>query len=65
MKLYELTRGSRFTFQQDTNRPKDIYWFKGMDGAYGQIFSTEADMKAFKKPAFVSASSIVDEVTDG
>jgi hypothetical protein len=62
MQLYELKRKTRFTFQGDTNRPKDIYWFLKMDGMYGQIFGSKADMEAFKNPAFVSGSSVVEEV---
>ena len=61
MYLRDLTPNSKLTFQKDSNRPKDVYWFKGMDGMYGQIFSSEADMKAFNKPAFVSGSTVVKE----
>ena len=62
MQIYDLDEGSEFTFQQDSNRPKDTYWFRKMDGMYAQVFSTEADMKTFNKPAFVSGSSVVEKV---
>ena len=60
--LYELSKNTKFTFQQDTIRPKKEYFFKAIDGMYGQIFETEADMKKFKNPAFISANTIVEEV---
>ncbi len=57
--LFDLPRETAFTFQGDSNPIKDIYWFLKIDGMYGQVFSTKADMKAFNNPAFVSAGSIV------
>ncbi len=61
--IHELPKNSAFTFQQDSNRPKDIYWFKKMDGAYATIFSTKSDMDKFNKPAFVgSGTAVIPEV---
>lgn len=57
--LYKLSKKTAFTFQQDTNIPKEIYWFLKIDGMYGQVFSTKANMETFKNPAFVSSNSIV------
>jgi len=62
--IHNLDKGSKFTFQQDNNRPKDIYWFLKMDGMYAQIFSSESDMKSFNKPEFVAGATIVDKVED-
>jgi hypothetical protein len=64
MYIHDLDRGESFTFKGDTNRPKDIYWFLKMDGAYAQIFSTKAAMKSFDNPAFVSASTIVERTIE-
>jgi len=64
IQLLDLEPNSRFTFQQDSNRPKEVYWFKNMDGMYGQIFQTEKDMKAFRNPAFISGNTIVEPINE-
>ncbi len=58
--LHELENGSPFKFNGDKTRT--TYWFKKMDGMYGQVFSSEKDMKEFNKPAFVGASSLVERI---
>ncbi len=58
--LYELENESPFKFNCDKTRT--TYWFKKMDGAYGQIFESESDMKRFNKPAFVGASTLIERI---
>ena len=57
LQIFELNNGDSFQFKGD--KSKTIYWFKCMDGAYAQIFSSESDMKKFKNPAFIGAAAIV------
>ena len=63
VKLHQVKKGTAFTFQGDTNRPKTVYWFGKCDGMYAQVFETHQDYKKFNKPAFVDCSSVVIEET--
>ena len=64
IKLYELPNNSRFSIALDENRPRKIFFFKQIDGMYGQVFENEADAKKFKNPAFLEASVRVIPIKD-
>ena len=60
--LSALKAGSPFKFNGDKTRT--TYWFKQMDGAYAQIFSSLQDMRKFNNPSFVDAGTIVEELEE-
>jgi len=60
--LYELKPGSPFKFNGDKTRT--TYWFKQLDGAFAQVFSSLKDMNKFNNPSFVEAGTIIEELKE-
>ncbi len=60
--LNELEPGSPFKFNGDKTRT--TYWFKQLDGAFAQVFSSLKDMNKFNNPSFVEAGTIIEELKE-